>query len=111
MLFGVVLQRFTGDYVDMYTSVGEIKQGSNRKTKGSSSHNMSSHIMRTRKAKLREDAEIEAAKVMAIGSTLGLNFSEVDEEVMEEIIRREEEDVTRFDAMSTLKSKNSKVDD
>ncbi|KAK4854869.1 hypothetical protein QYF36_002044 [Acer negundo] len=90
---------------------GEIKQGGNRKTKGSSLHNMSSHSMRTRKAKLREDTEIKAAKVMAIGSVLGLDFSEVDKEVMEEIIRREEEDVARFDAMSALKSKNSKVDD
>ncbi|KAK4834468.1 hypothetical protein QYF36_023323 [Acer negundo] len=88
-----------------------VDLGGNWKTKGSSSHNMSSHSMRTRKAKLREDAEIEVAKVMAIGSALGLNSSEVDDDVMEEIIRREEEDMARFDAMSALKSKNSKVDD
>ncbi|KAK1548949.1 hypothetical protein Q3G72_031926 [Acer saccharum] len=54
--------------------VGGIKQarpngGGNRKSKGSSSYNM-----RTRNAKSREIAELEAAKVMKIGSALGLDF-------------------------------------
>ncbi|KAK1568017.1 hypothetical protein Q3G72_019428 [Acer saccharum] len=49
-----------------------IRQSSRIKSKGSSSHNM-----RTRNAKFKEVAEIEAANVIAIGSALGLDFSEV----------------------------------
>ena len=91
------------------TCVGGIKQarpngGGNRKSKGSGSYNM-----RTRNTKSREIAELEAAKVMKIGSALGLNFSEVDEEMLEEITRREEEDVASHEAMSNLKRNISKV--
>ncbi|KAK1567343.1 hypothetical protein Q3G72_011065 [Acer saccharum] len=46
---------------------------------------------------------------MKIGSALGLDFSEVDEEMLEEITRREEEDVARYEAMSTLKRNISKA--
>ncbi|KAK4849260.1 hypothetical protein QYF36_022977 [Acer negundo] len=72
-----------------------IKQSSRIKSKGSSSHNM-----RTRNFKFREAAEIEAAKVIVISSVLGLDFSEANEEMLEEITIREEENLTHHEAIS-----------
>ncbi|KAI9161251.1 hypothetical protein LWI28_015741 [Acer negundo] len=84
-----------------------IRQSSRIKSKGSISHSK-----RTRKAKHIEVAgvlgnqvtepgsvEKEVANVMAIGSTVGFDFLEVEEEVLEEIARREEEDLARFAAI------------
>ncbi|KAK0605231.1 hypothetical protein LWI29_024374 [Acer saccharum] len=49
---------------------------------------------------LTGSAEDEATKVLAIGSVLGIDFSEVEEEVLVEIARREEEDAARFEALN-----------
>ncbi|KAK4859283.1 hypothetical protein QYF36_002753 [Acer negundo] len=64
--------------------------------------------MRTRNARLREadqavevgSVEVEVANTIAISSAVGIDFSEVEEEVLEEIARREEEDLARYAAMS-----------
>ncbi|KAK4841153.1 hypothetical protein QYF36_027373 [Acer negundo] len=85
-----------------------IRQSSRKKTNSSSSHSM-----RTRNARLRvsEDVsgnkvmevgtvEVEVAKTIAISAAVGIDFSEVEEEVPEEISRREEEDLACLPAIS-----------
>ena len=48
---------------------------------------------------LSGSSEEEAANVVAIGEAIGVDFSEVEEEVLEEIVRREEEDTARYEAL------------
>ncbi|KAK1583431.1 hypothetical protein Q3G72_023682 [Acer saccharum] len=71
----------------------------------------SSHGMRTRKSMARgalrdqqmvqsRTVEDEVGKVMAVGARIGVDFSEVEDEVLVEIARREEEDAARFEALN-----------
>ncbi|KAK1564330.1 hypothetical protein Q3G72_000737 [Acer saccharum] len=53
--------------------------------------------------KVTDSVELEVANVIAIGTAVGFDFSEVfqvEEEVLDEITRREEEDLVRFEAIS-----------
>ncbi|KAK0602652.1 hypothetical protein LWI29_035708 [Acer saccharum] len=60
----------------------------------------SSHGMRTRNSLKSGSVEEEAAKTVELGIALGFDFSEVEDEVLEEITRREKEDIARFEAIS-----------
>ncbi|TXG46493.1 hypothetical protein EZV62_028007 [Acer yangbiense] len=61
---------------------------------------LNSHGMRTRNSIKSGSVEEEAAKTVEIGIALGFEFSEAEDEVMEEITRREKEDIARFEAIS-----------
>ncbi|KAK1575376.1 hypothetical protein Q3G72_004903 [Acer saccharum] len=82
------------------------RQSCRSKIKGSSLHKM-----KTRNAKHREveqrsielvsgSVEAEVANTLAVGAAIGIDFSEVEEEVMAEITRREYEDLARCAANS-----------
>ncbi|KAK0599866.1 hypothetical protein LWI29_009308 [Acer saccharum] len=72
-----------------------LRQNSRSKSKVSSSHGM-----RTRNSLKSGSVEEEAAKTVELGIALGFDFSEVEDEVLEEITRREKEDIARFEAIS-----------
>ncbi|KAK1548967.1 hypothetical protein Q3G72_008921 [Acer saccharum] len=89
-----------------------IRQSSRMKAKGSSSHSM-----RTRNARLRGAEEVlgnqamevgsveaEVANTIAIGSAIGIDFSKVEEEVLEEMPIREEEDLACYATISGCRS-------
>ncbi|KAK1558866.1 hypothetical protein Q3G72_007576 [Acer saccharum] len=50
----------------------------------------------------KNSAEEEAAKVLDIGKIIGFHFSDIEDEVLESITRREEEDNVRYDATSEV---------
>ena len=56
--------------------------------------------MRTRNSIKSGSVEEEAAKTVEIGIALGFEFSGVEDEVLEEITRREKEDIASFEAFS-----------
>ncbi|KAK1577723.1 hypothetical protein Q3G72_024271 [Acer saccharum] len=60
----------------------------------------SSHGMRTRNSIKSGSVEEEADKTVEMGLALGFEFSEVEDVVLEEIMRREKEDIARFEAIS-----------
>ncbi|KAK1575177.1 hypothetical protein Q3G72_003236 [Acer saccharum] len=84
------------------------RQSCRSKIKGSSLHKM-----KTRNAKHREveqrsielvsgSVEAEVANTLTVGAAIGIDFSEVEEEVMAEITRREYEDLARCAANSVV---------
>ncbi|KAK0599790.1 hypothetical protein LWI29_008671 [Acer saccharum] len=111
------------------TSVLEERTGTRhglRQNSRSKSKVLSSHGMRTRNSinmgieggqsnntSLLEiksgSVEEEVAKTVIIGKALGFDFSEVEDEVLEEITRREEEDIVRFEAISATQNNNKKA--
>ncbi|KAK1582880.1 hypothetical protein Q3G72_019219 [Acer saccharum] len=70
-------------------------QSFNKKGDGNSSA-VTKHRMRTRNSKLVE----EVVKVLETGSTIGFDFSGIEEEVSEVIARREEEDNDKFEDLN-----------
>ncbi|KAK1586346.1 hypothetical protein Q3G72_001646 [Acer saccharum] len=83
----------------------------------SNSNTFSKHRMKTRSSKLQcsvsnqtvkprqrtgelGDVEDEVTKTLETGTTLGFDFIDVEEEVMEAIARREEEDAANFEALN-----------
>ncbi|KAK0599370.1 hypothetical protein LWI29_004690 [Acer saccharum] len=85
-----------------------IRQSSRIKSKGSSSHCMKTGNAKNGGAKVvsgkqvtsKDTVEVEVANVNAVRSMVGFDFSEVEEEVLDEITRTEKEDLARFEAIS-----------
>ncbi|KAK2656145.1 hypothetical protein Ddye_009197 [Dipteronia dyeriana] len=61
-----------------------------------------SHGMKTRNSKI-VSADCELGKIITVGTTIGIDFSKVDDEVLAEVERREEEDNDIFAAISETK--------
>ncbi|KAK1571040.1 hypothetical protein Q3G72_010936 [Acer saccharum] len=87
-------------------------QSCRNKSKGSSSHGMRTRNSKNRGVEAGQSgqsecmgqqlmstgsAEDEAANVLAVGSMLGVDFSGIEDEMLVEITRREEEDAARFE--------------
>ncbi|KAI9194038.1 hypothetical protein LWI28_002596 [Acer negundo] len=72
-----------------------LHQNSRSKSKVSSSHGM-----RTRNSIKSGSVEEEVVKTVEMGIALGFDFSKMEDVVLEEITRREKEDIARFEAIS-----------
>ncbi|KAK1560876.1 hypothetical protein Q3G72_031846 [Acer saccharum] len=90
-------------------------QSCRNKSKGPSSHGMRTRNSKNRGVEAGQSgqsecvgqhlmstgsAEDKAANVLAVGSILGVDFSGIEDEMLVEIARREEEDAARFEALN-----------